>query len=136
MRNIFLAGGVLMLVVFGCAWGSKTDNKIIVKGKVNTEVNIAGLSTPFTSTTNASGIITITYQNPFTVTPNVQANIVNQTSTGRQLLRIYNNTAAGFTCQVYQQTSTIPALLGLEILLASTTNVMGADVDFLITAKQ
>jgi len=109
---------------------------VILWGVAFKETPVAGLSVPYTYTSNASGIITVVYPNPYQVIPNVQANIVNQASTGRQLIRIYNNTVSGFTCQVYQQTSVIPALLNLEILLASTTPVANADVDFLITAKQ
>jgi len=123
--KVLSIGLVLLCVTMISLWGLSFK-----------ETPVAGLSVPYTYTSNASGIITVVYPNPYQIIPNVQANIVNQASTGRQLIRIYNNTVSGFTCQVYQQTSVIPALLNLEILLASTTPVANADVDFLITAKQ
>jgi len=126
---------ILVLVLIGAGFAFKTPTQkklppVEVKGK-----NVVGVPFTMSATTNASGIITVTYSNPYPVIPNIQANIVNQASTSRQLLRIYSSTTSGFTCSVYQQQSVIPALLGIEILLASTSPVASADVDFLITSK-
>ena len=129
----------MFLLVAVIAWsfaaGDVPQNKITFKGKTtNEQIAFVGIPVSSKQTTDANGIITVTYQNPYTVIPNIQANIANGTANSRQYIRIYDNTAAGFKCQVYSfNTATV---LGLDVLLGANVPVSGAVVDLLITAMQ
>lgn len=80
--------------------------------------------------TDVNGAYIVTFGTAFSVAPNVQASINNQASTN-QFIRVSNVTTTGFTINVYQRSAV--TLLSIEVLLAATTNVVGASVDVLVT---
>jgi hypothetical protein len=86
----------------------------------------------FTGTSNASGVYTVTFSTPYATAPNVQASITNQSATN-QFIRVSSVTTTGCTINVYARSAV--TLLGLEVLLAATTNVSGAQVALLITEQ-
>lgn len=86
----------------------------------------------YSGTTNASGVYTVTFPQPYAAAPNIQANIVNQSATN-QFLRVTSISATGFTVNVFARGSL--NVLGIDVLLFTTTNVNGAAVDVLITEK-
>lgn len=85
----------------------------------------------FSGSTNASGVYTGTFT-AFSSAPNIQANIVNQSATN-QFLRITAISTTGFTINVFQRNSV--NLLGVDVLLSTTANTSGANIDVLITEK-
>jgi len=139
MRNALITIGslacILLLVMVTPSWKEKPNNTITFRA-AKTEVVSAYVGIPIASkqTTDANGLITVTYQNPYTVTPNIQANIANGAATSRQFIRVYDNTAAGFKCQVYSFNTV--SLLGIDVLAGANVPVSGAVVDLLITAMQ
>jgi hypothetical protein len=104
-------------------YGEVTVNS---KGRVSSGKRIV----KFIGTTNASGNYTATFSPTFSVPPNIQANIVNQASTN-QFIKITSIDVNGFTVNVFQRGSV--TLLGVEVLLAATTNVSGATVHVLVS---
>lgn len=99
-------------------------------------VNAKGLVTAgkrqetYSGTTNASGVYSVTFGTPYSVAPNIQANIVG--GTANQIITMTVSTT-GFTCTVVQRNSV--TLLTIEVLLAATVPVNGGSVDVLITEK-
>lgn len=86
----------------------------------------------YSGTTNASGVYTVTFATPYSVAPNIQANIVNQSNTN-QFLRVTSVSTTGFTVNAFARASI--SVLGLDLLAFATTNVNGAAIDVLITEK-
>jgi len=135
LSALFCLSLVCAVIVWSIAANNPPENTVTFKGQtVTKKVGFVGIPIASKVNTDANGLITVTYQNPYTVTPNVQANIANGAAASRQFIRIYNNTAAGFTCQVYQFNTV--TLLGADVLLGANVPVSGATVDFLITAMQ
>lgn len=87
----------------------------------------------FTGTTDVSGNYNITFSPAFSVAPNIQASITNQGSNTNQFIKVVSSSTTGATVNVFQRNAV--TLLGIEVLLAATTNVSGATVDILITEK-
>jgi len=135
LSALFCLSLVCAVIVWSIAANNPPENTVTFSGEtVTKQLGFVGIPIASKVNTDVNGLITVTYQNPYTVTPNVQANIANGTANSRQYIRIYNNTAAGFTCQVYSfNTATV---LGLDVLLGANVPVSGATVDFLITAMQ
>lgn len=88
----------------------------------------------YTGTTDASGNYTITFSTVYSVAPNIQASIRNQSNIQQQI-RVSSISTTGFTINVSQRNTLLSGLLGVEILLATTSNVNGASVDILVTEK-
>jgi len=86
----------------------------------------------FSGTTDSSGNYTVTFSPAFSVAPNVQASITNQSATN-QMIRVSSVSTTGCTINVFQRSAV--TLLSIEVLLAATTNVSGAAIDLLITEK-
>lgn len=86
----------------------------------------------YSGTTNGSGNYTVTFSTPYSVAPNIQASISNQSAVN-QSIRVSSVSTTGFTVNVYQRNSV--TLLSVEVLLAATVNVSGATVDVLVTEK-
>lgn len=86
----------------------------------------------YSGTTNASGIYTVTFAEPYDVAPSVHASITNQSSTNWSV-RVTSVTTTGFTVHTYQRSAV--TLLAVEVLLAATTNVSGVTVDVLVVEK-
>lgn len=86
----------------------------------------------YSGTTNSSGEYTITFPTPYSVAPNIQATIPNQSATN-YFIRVSSVSTTGCTIHVYQR-STV-TILGAEVLLATTTNVSGVNIDVLVTKK-
>lgn len=86
----------------------------------------------FSGTTNGSGVYSASFSAAFSVAPNIQASITNQ-STTNQFIRVSSVSTTAFTINVFQRSAV--TILGIEVLLAATTNVSGATVDVLVTEK-
>jgi len=86
----------------------------------------------YSGTTNASGVYTVTFGTAYSVAPNIQASITNQSSTN-QYVRIASVSTTGFTINAYSFSTN--TLLGIVNLIATTVNVTGATVDVLCTEK-
>lgn len=80
----------------------------------------------YSGTTITAGTYTVTFGTPYSVAPNIQANIINGTDT--QNIRTTSITTTGFVVLVRNRVDVIG-------LLPSWTNVSGANVDVLITEK-
>lgn len=86
----------------------------------------------YSGTTNSSGVYTVTFPVAFSVAPNIQASITNQSSTN-QYLRVSNISTTGFTINAYSFSTN--TLLGIVSLISTTTNINSASIDVLITEK-
>lgn len=80
----------------------------------------------YSGTTNSSGNYTVSFGTSYSVTPNIQANIINGSNTN--LIKITSISTTGFTVNVVNRTDVIG-------LLPSYTNVNSSSVDILITEK-
>ena len=80
----------------------------------------------YSGVTNGSGAYTVVFSTAYTVTPNIQANIIGATDT--QNLRITSITTTGFTILVRNRVDVVG-------LLPTWNNVTGATVDVLISEK-
>lgn len=85
----------------------------------------------YSGTTNSGGTYTVSFGTSYSVAPNIQANIIG--GTANQVIVITSISTTGFTINVYQRNAV--TLLSTEVLLASTVNVNGANIDVLITEK-
>lgn len=86
----------------------------------------------YSGTTNSSGNYTVTFSSAYSVAPNIQASITNQSVTN-QFLKITSVSTTGFTINVFQRNSV--NLLSTDLLLSTTVNVNGATIDVLINEK-
>lgn len=86
----------------------------------------------YSGSTDGSGAYTVTFSTSYTVAPNVQASIPNQSATN-QFVRVSSVSATGFTINVFARNSI--NLLGTDVLLFTTTNVSSATVDVLVVEK-
>ena len=114
--------------------GTSADS-IVVHNNTTKQLNRIAApkkATPYSGTTNASGVYTVTFPTAYAVAPNIQANMVNQSATN-QFLRISSITTTGFTVNTFARASL--TVLGLELLAAATVVVPSAPVDVLITEK-
>lgn len=108
--------------------GTSADS-IIVHNNTTKQLNRIAApkrSTPYSGTTNASGVYTVIFPTAYTVAPNIQANIINGTDS--QNIRTTSITTTGFTVLVRNRVDVVG-------LLPSWTNVSSATVDVLITEK-
>lgn len=85
----------------------------------------------FLGTTDGSGNYTVTYGVAYAVIPDVQPQL--QAGTPSQVVRITASSTTGFTVQVTNRASV--NLLGIDVLLATTTPVSGASVGVLVTSR-
>jgi len=118
------------------------SNKPTISGQVNADWNSTSgaseiLNKPtlkrqetYSGTTNSSGVYTVTFGTSYSVVPNIQASIINQSSTD-QFLRISAISTTGFTINVFERVPT--TLLGISLLPGSVANVNGAEVNILVT---
>lgn len=86
---------------------------------------------PYSGTTNSNGEYTVTFSTAYSAAPNIQANIVG--GTANQFIIIPSISTTGFTVKAVQRSAV--TLLGIEVLLAATTNVNGANIDAIVTEK-
>lgn len=101
------------------------------RSEQKTNPSIAGLPVTYSGITNAAGQYSFTFQNAYTKSPNVQANVIGGND---KTTVVVNRTAAGFTVTAYQRSAV--TILGLEVLLAATTPLVGSQVDVLVTASE
>lgn len=80
----------------------------------------------YSGVTNASGVYTVSFGTTYSVSPNIQASIINATDT--QNIRITSVTTTGFTVLVRNRVDVVG-------LLPTWANVNAANVDVLITEK-
>jgi hypothetical protein len=118
--------------LFSGAYSDLTGKPSLFSGSYTDLTNKPKIPVPYSGTSNASGVYTVTFAQAYSVAPNIQANIVNQSATN-QFIRITSISTTGFTVNVFQRNSI--NLLGTDVLLFSTANVSGASVDVLITEK-
>lgn len=86
----------------------------------------------YSGTTNGSGIYTVTFGTSYSVAPNVQASLSNQTATN-QYLRISSITTTGFTINAYAfNTNT---LLGIVSLVSTTSALASVSIDVIVIEK-
>lgn len=85
----------------------------------------------YNGVTNASGLHTVTFPNPFTLLQSVQPVLVG-TDTETQF-RIVSRSALSFSVHVFKRQTT--TLLGIVVLQQTTVNVVGAQVDVLVTGS-
>lgn len=85
----------------------------------------------FLGTSDASGNFTITFANTYTTPPDVQPQIIG--GTFNQQVRVVSVSNTGCVVQAAQRN--IVTLLGLEVLLGATVNLVGASVTVQITAR-
>lgn len=86
----------------------------------------------YAGSTNASGVLTVTFTSAYSVPPDVQAQVLPQTNPN-QFIRVTAVSTTGCTMNVYQRNSV--NLLGIDVLLAATVNVNAAPVSILVTEK-
>lgn len=94
-------------------------NSLLGSGNLNLKPSI-----PYSGTTNASGLFTVTFGTAYASTPNIQANIINGSDT--QNIRTTSVSTTGFTVLVRNRVDVVG-------LLPSWQNVNGASVHILIT---
>jgi len=129
-RVIIITLCVLSLVVYGISWKSARTEE-----QERFEKAIIGIPVTMSGVTDASGNFTYAFPNSYTLPPNIQANPI--TTDNKVFLTIQSITTTGFTVKVERRNTLLSGLLGnVEILLATTTPVVGASVDVLITSKQ
>ncbi len=85
----------------------------------------------YTGTTDGSGNYTVTYGTAYPITPDVQPQL--QSGTPSQVVRITASSATAFTVNVTNRASV--TILGIDVLLATTTPVSGASVGVLVTSR-
>lgn len=108
----------------------------------NSGTGVINIPTPTTAkrqetyagTTDASGNYTITFPSAYSVVPNVQASITNQ-SNSQQFIMVTSATTTGCTIKVVQRNASFLSLLGLDVLTTGVTNVNGASVAVLVTER-
>lgn len=79
----------------------------------------------YTGTTAANGEFSVVYATPYSTIPAVVPVIVPNTTPARTI-RVTSSTTTGFTVKVEQRNNA--ELLGLQVLLATVSNVSGATV--------
>lgn len=109
---------------------SLTGNTLEISGGNSVNLPVTKRQETYSGTSNASGAYSVTFTTPYTVAPNIQANIVG--GSANQFITM-NVTTTGFTTTVYQRNTV--NLLATEVLLGTTVLVNGAKVDVLITEK-
>ena len=86
----------------------------------------------YSGTSDSSGVYTVTFGTAFSVAPNIQAGLVNQSSTDH-FIRVSSVSATGFTVNVFSRTPV--TLLGISLLPGTIANVSGDSIDVLVTEK-
>jgi len=105
--------------------GTSADS-IVVHNNTTKQLNRIAApkkSIPYSGTTNASGVYTVTFATPYAVAPNIQATCTNCNDTQR--VRVTSITTAGFTV--------LGRVEALGLIFANATTGLGVDV--LITEK-
>jgi len=130
MKNVFTSGwlyaivAIMGLLIFLPGWSSDEPQT----------KPVAGLSVPYSGTTNSSGVYTLTFPNAYTVAPNVQVTYSNQTGTN-QYFRVQSVTTSAVTIYAYSRGILNISLVG-DVLAGAVTNTSGANFDVLVTAKE
>lgn len=124
----------------------RKQDTIYIQQRINLKVNISDTASmlspylksfqvrrqePFLGTTDGSGNYTVTYGTAYPATPDVQPQL--QAGTPSQVVRITASSTTGFTVNVTNRASV--TILGIDVLLATTTAVSGASVSVLVTAR-
>lgn len=86
----------------------------------------SGIPVTYSGVTNSTGVFTFTFPNPYTIPPNVQVQVIG--GTNKQAV----------TTNVSESTVVVKVENRVDVvgLLPSFTNVVGANVDLLVTAKE
>ena len=86
----------------------------------------------YSGTSNSSGVYTIIFDSAFSVAPNVQASISNQSSVN-QFIKVTSVSTTECTINVY--TRAVLSVLGLDVLAGTVTNLNGATIDVIVMEK-
>lgn len=86
----------------------------------------------YSGTSNGSGVYTVTFGTSYSVAPNIQVSITNQSATN-QYTRVSSVSTTGFTINAYSYVTN--SLLGIISLTSTVSNLSGSTIDVLITEK-
>lgn len=86
----------------------------------------------YSGVSNVNGEYSVTFSQAYSVAPNIQASIVNQSATN-QFIKITSVSTTGFIINVYERGSV--NISGSDVLLSGVSNVNGASIDVLCTEK-
>lgn len=84
----------------------------------------------YTGTTDANGLITVTYPTPFNAIPNVQPGPVPSSD---MVWAIVSSTVNGFIIRLVQRA--VVTLLATQLLLGTVTNVAGSAAQVLVVER-
>lgn len=104
-------------------------NKIITGYMSNgdtVQTPVLKIPVSYVGTTNASGLYTVTFAQAYSTTPNIQANVIGQSTEVQS--RIVSVSTTGFSVHVFQRVAVLTLALS-----TATTNVSGATVHATIT---
>lgn len=91
----------------------------------------------YSGITNASGIYTVVFSTPYTVAPNIQANLIGGSALSGIIITSISTT--GFTITAYTRStvSSLPIVgtLTAALIGTATTALVGGNIDVLITSK-
>ena len=85
----------------------------------------------FLGTSDASGNVTITFANTYSIPPDVQPQIIG--GTFNQSVRVVSVSTTGCVVQAAQRN--VVTLLNIEVLLGATVNLVGASVTIQVTSR-
>lgn len=85
----------------------------------------------FLGTSDASGNVTITFANTYSIPPDVQPQIIG--GTFNQMVRVVSVSTTGCVVQAAQRN--LVTLLSIEVLLGATVNLVGASVTIQVTPR-
>lgn len=124
------ARGAISLTTTGVS-GNATYNPTTGELNIPNYTYTAKRQETYVGTTNSSGEYTVTFGTSYAQVPNIQAQFIG--GTANQMILISSVSTTGFTVKVVQRNAV--TILGIEVLLAATTNVNNANVNVLITEK-
>ena len=84
----------------------------------------------YTGTTDANGLLTVTYPTPFALVPNVQPGPVPSSDMTWSMV---SSTVNGFSIRLVQRV--VVTLLATQLLLGTVTNVAGSAVQVLVVER-
>lgn len=84
----------------------------------------------YTGTTDAAGLITVTYLTPFAAIPNVQPGPVPSSD---MVWALVSSTVNGFSIRLVQRATV--TLLAVQVLLGTVTNVVGSPAQVLVVER-
>lgn len=89
----------------------------------------------YSGITNASGIYAVTFTESYSIAPNIQVTAKGLTSL--QFINDVQVTTTGFSVHAYSRSvvSSLPIIGGVDLLSGSITNLLGLNIDVIVTEK-